>query len=185
MDLVTLSLQGAFLLRLKRWKDTRGFFAEAFREVWGESLGLPPFVQDNVSFSREGILRGLHFQRPPAAQAKLVTVIQGCIQDVIVDLRPDSPTYKQWVSIQLSGDSEMWEWLYVPVGFAHGFLVLSSGAYVWYRCSAYYEPSLDAGVRWDDPDINISWELRTYPPILSPKDAQLPFLEDLQPPPFL
>lgn len=185
MEIVPLSLQGAFLLKLKRWKDNRGFFAEAFREAWVESLGLPSFVQDNISFSREGTLRGLHFQRPPAPQAKLVTVIQGRIQDVIVDLRPNSPTYKKWVSVQLSGDSEMWEWLYVPVGFAHGFVVLSSEAYVWYRCSAYYEPSLDAGIRWDDPEINIAWDLPTKPPILSAKDAHLPFLKDLQPSPFL
>ncbi len=185
MEVLPVPLQDAFLLRLKRWKDPRGFFAEAFRETWIKDLHLPAFVQDNVSFSRQYVLRGLHFQRPPAAQAKLVTVIQGHIQDVIVDLRPDSPTYKGWVSIDLRGDRESWEWLYVPVGFAHGFLVRSAEALVWYRCSAYYEPSLDAGIRWDDPEIGIVWELGTASPLLSEKDARLPYLRDLQPNPFL
>ncbi len=185
MELVSTPLEGAFLLRLKRWRDARGSFTEAFRESWAGDLSLPRFVQDNASFSREGVLRGLHFQKPPAVQAKLVTVIHGHIQDVIVDLRPSSPTYKKWYAVELRSDSEVWEWLYIPAGFAHGFLVLSAEAHVWYRCSAYYEPSLDAGIRWDDPDLNIAWALRTDPPIVSQKDAALPFLRDLKPPPFL
>jgi len=185
MERVPLPLEDAFLLRLKRWKDNRGFFTEAYRESWEKELGLPAFVQENVSFSRRNVLRGLHFQRPPAAQAKLVTVLYGHIQDVIVDLRPTSPTYKKWEAVALRSDSEAWEWLYVPAGFAHGFLVLSAEAYIWYRCSAYYVPELDGGIRWDDPEIGIAWVLGSEPPILSQKDLSLPYLSELQPPPFL
>jgi dTDP-4-dehydrorhamnose 3,5-epimerase len=185
MHITPLPLQDAFLLKLQRWKDPRGSFTEAFRKSWEKELNLPPFVQDNVSYSRQGVLRGLHFQKPPAAQAKLITTLYGHIQDVIVDLRPNSPTYKQWTAVELRSDSDSWEWLYVPIGFAHGFLVLSAEAYVWYRCSAYYEPSLDAGIRWDDPTLRIAWALGPNPPILSQKDANLPFLQDLEPNPFL
>jgi len=185
MERVPLSLQDAFLLRLKRWKDNRGFFTEVFRHSWAKDLGLPAFVQENVSYSRRYVLRGLHFQRSPAAQAKLVTVLGGHIQDVIVDLRPSSPTYKKWEAVELRSDSEAWEWLYVPEGFAHGFLVLSAEAYVWYRCSAYYAPELDGGIRWNDPELNIAWAVGAELPILSPKDASLPYLRDLPTPPFL
>ncbi|GIV22725.1 MAG: dTDP-4-dehydrorhamnose 3,5-epimerase [Bacteroidia bacterium] len=178
-----LPLEGAFLVHLPRHRDNRGYFAELFRESEREVLGLPPFLQDNLSFSRKGVLRGLHFQRPPQAQAKLITAVYGTIQDVVVDLRPTSPTYKQWVDVQLSGDSERLTWVYVPVGFAHGFLVLSSEAVVVYRCSAYYAPHADGGIRWDDPELTIAWALPSgEKPILSPKDAALPFLSEIENP---
>jgi dTDP-4-dehydrorhamnose 3,5-epimerase len=182
MKVQPLALPGALLIQLPRWQDDRGFFVETFRVRWAGEINLPAFVQDNLSFSQRGILRGLHFQRPPAAQAKLITVIQGTIQDVIVDLRPNSPTYKQWLSVTLSSEMEEWQWLYVPEGFAHGFLVLSETAHVWYRCSAYYAPTSDAGVRWNDPELGIAWRLEDRNPILSQKDSQLPLLKDLDNP---
>lgn len=175
-----LPLEGAFLLHLPRYQDARGYFVELFRKAFAQQEGLPEFVQDNLSYSRGGVLRGLHFQRPPHAQAKLVTVLSGTIQDVIADLRPYSPTYKQWHSVELRAEAEQLSWIYVPVGFAHGFLVLSEEALVLYRCSAYYAPEADGGIRWDDPELRIAWQLSSgYEPLLSPKDAALPFLSEI------
>ncbi|MCX8113326.1 MAG: dTDP-4-dehydrorhamnose 3,5-epimerase [Bacteroidia bacterium] len=172
-----LPLQGALLIHLRKVRDGRGFFAELFRSSFQESLQLPTFVQDNLSYSVRGVLRGLHFQKPPLSQAKLVTVLLGQIRDVIVDLRPSSPTYKQWYAIEIAADASQLTWLYVPVGFAHGFYVLSEEALVLYKCSAYYEPSLDAGIRWNDPQLSIDWGLKGSP-ILSEKDAALPLLDE-------
>lgn len=179
-----LPLAGAFLLRWDRYVDERGYFAELFRTEVAERLGLPTFVQDNLSFSRRGVLRGLHFQRAPYVQAKLVTVLQGRIQDVLVDLRPSSATYRQSYIVLLTSEGPHCTWVYVPPGFAHGFYVLSDEALVLYRCSAYYAPQVDGGVRWDDPDLGIPWEVPPgTEPILSPKDAALPRLKE-QPEPF-
>lgn len=172
-----LPVQDAFLWRLPKYVDARGFFAEAFRLAWSESSMLPPFVQDNISYSTRGVLRGLHFQKLPHPQAKLVTVLRGSIRDVIVDLRPSSPTFKHWAAVELSDQGAYFTWLYVPIGFAHGFYVLSEEAVVWYRCSAYYDPALDAGVRWNDPELGIEWGI-AEPPILSNKDASLPFFDE-------
>ncbi|MCS7163198.1 MAG: dTDP-4-dehydrorhamnose 3,5-epimerase [Bacteroidia bacterium] len=176
-----LPLADALLLHLPRYTDERGYFVEVGRALLYERLGLPTFVQDNLSYSLRGVLRGLHFQRPPHAQAKLVSVIQGHIQDVLVDLRPSSPTYKRWHAIELSSDREYFTWLYVPIGFAHGFLVLSEAAWVLYRCSAYYVPEADGGYRWDDPTFGISWKLEGSPR-LSPKDANLPYFSEAENP---
>jgi len=179
-----LPLAGAFLLRLPRYADERGYFAELFRAEIAPALGLPTWVQDNLSYSRQGVLRGLHFQRPPHAQAKLVTVLQGRIQDVVVDLRPSSPTYRQVYSLLLADEGPYCTWVYVPVGFAHGFYVLSEQALVLYRCSAYYAPQAEGGVRWDDPDLAIPWQIpEGRSPLLSPKDAAWPRLSE-QPAPF-
>lgn len=174
-----LPLKDALLIQLPKFYDERGFFAEAFRAEIAERLGLPAFLQDNLSYSRQHVLRGLHFQRPPHAQAKLVCVLRGHIQDVIVDLRPSSPTYKRWYAVELRADSENITWLYVPIGFAHGFLVLSSEALLWYRSSAYYNKEADGGLRWNDPDLGITWQLpEGKAPIVSAKDAALPFLRE-------
>ncbi|MCS7189705.1 MAG: dTDP-4-dehydrorhamnose 3,5-epimerase [Bacteroidia bacterium] len=178
-----LPLADAFLLQLPRYADERGFFAEIFRNSLMKELGLAEFVQDNLSFSHKNVLRGLHFQHPPHAQAKLVTVLQGWIQDILVDLRPSSPTYKQWYSVDLRGDSSLFSWVYVPVGFAHGFLVRSDQAIVLYKCSAYYVPAADGGIRWDDPALAIRWALTEgEQPILSHKDANLPYLSEIRNP---
>ncbi|MCS7152571.1 MAG: dTDP-4-dehydrorhamnose 3,5-epimerase [Bacteroidia bacterium] len=180
-EIEPLPLEGAFLLYLPRFEDRRGFFAETFRQSYEKELNLPAFVQDNLSYSVRGVLRGLHFQKPPSPQAKLVTALYGKIRDVIVDLRPSSPTYKRWHAVELSGDASRFCWLYVPVGFAHGFYVLSQTALVLYKCSAYYDPAADGGIRWNDPSVGIEWGLEGEP-ILSEKDARLPLLEEISNP---
>ncbi|MCS7298173.1 MAG: dTDP-4-dehydrorhamnose 3,5-epimerase [Bacteroidia bacterium] len=177
----SLPLKDALLLHVPRHMDQRGFFLEAFRQMYAHHLHLPVFVQDNVSFSIQGVLRGLHFQKPPSPQAKLVTVLRGRIWDVIVDLRPSSPSYRRWHGITLTDREKYLTWIYVPVGFAHGFYVESEEALVWYKCSAPYEPSLDGGWRWNDPTFQIEWPCKETP-ILSAKDAQLPFFSDKENP---
>ena len=161
--------------------DHRGFFSE----VWsapalaeqGVEIG---FVQDNHSFSREaGVLRGLHYQEPPAAQAKLVRVIRGAIFDVAVDIRHRSPTFGRWVGLTVS--AEAWNQILVPEGFAHGFVTLESETEVLYKVSAPYSPSHDRGIRFDDPAIGIDWPLKGLTPILSDKDRAAPFLADAAP----
>lgn len=153
--------------------DARGFFREVYRGVDFEAAGIrEDFVQDNFSHSGRGILRGLHFQKPPRAQAKLVAVLQGEIWDVALDLRRGSPSYGRWVSETLSDANA--RMLYVPAGFAHGFCVVSETADVLYKVSDVYAPELDRGVRWDDPALGIPWPVRD--PELSAKDLGLPFL---------
>ena len=155
--------------------DVRGSFAEIYRQSEFEAHGIRgPFVQDNRSRSVRGVLRGLHYQKPPAAQAKLVTVLRGEIFDVAVDIRRGSPTYGRWVGTVLS--EEDGRMLYIPEGFAHGFCVLSEVADVLYKVTAEYAPELERGIRWDDPDIGIRWPISD--PILSEKDASLPFLRE-------
>jgi len=135
------------------------------------------FVQDNTSFSERGVLRGLHFQRPPKAQGKLVRVVLGEIYDVAVDIRPASPTYGQWVAETLSAENR--RQIYVPPGFAHGFCVLGERAGIAYKTTAEYAPDLEDGIRWNDPQIGIPWPIAE--PVLSPRDARLPLLCDLSP----
>lgn len=156
------------------FSDERGSFLEQFnQEAYTEAGILPTFVQDNLSMSKKGVLRGLHFQSQPYAQDKLVTVIVGTVFDVAVDLRPDSPTYKQWVSVILDQDTH--NQLFIPKGFAHGFYVLSSEARFFYKCSALYNKEASSGIRWDDPTLAIEWPLEGAP-ILSPQDLELPLL---------
>ena len=162
----------------KHFVDHRGWFSETFHEKRLSQGGITcHFVQDNRSQSkRTGTLRGLHFQRPPAAQAKLVCVLRGRILDVAVDIRSGSPTFGHHVSAELSAENG-WQ-LYVPVGFAHGFCTLDDDVEVMYKVSDYYAPALDGGVRWDDPDIGFSWPFATCDIIVSEKDAGLPTLKN-------
>lgn len=172
------------LVRPARHGDARGWFSEIWnRERFAEAgIGLD-FVQDNLAHSAAaGTLRGLHFQRPPGAQSKLVRVLAGRIFDVAVDLRPDSPTYRRHVAVELSAEDG--GWLFVPKGFAHGYLTLEPETLVLYKVDAGYEPSLDAGIAFDDPDLAIPWPLPPGGPILSEKDRRLPRLSALDPPPF-
>ena len=159
-----------------RFVDQRGWFSETFHERRLNEAGITcHFVQDNRSHSkRAGTLRGLHFQLPPAAQAKLVGVLRGRILDIAVDLRNGSPTYGKYVSAELSAENGCQ--LYVPVGFAHGFCTLEDDVEVMYKVSDYYAPSLDAGVCWDDVDIGFSWPFVKSDIIVSEKDARLPVL---------
>jgi dTDP-4-dehydrorhamnose 3,5-epimerase len=166
----------------KRHVDPRGWFSETFNEQRLHDLGIPcRFVQDNQSSSRSAsTLRGLHFQLPPHAQAKLIMVLRGRILDVAVDVRRGSPTYGQYVSVELS--AECGRQFYIPIGFAHGFLTLTDDVLVMYKTSDYYAPAHDSGIRWDDPDIAIPWPVNASDFIISEKDRQLPYLAAFESP---
>ena len=165
----------------KRHGDHRGFFAETYSRRKYSALGIDvEFVQDNHSLSREvGTLRGLHFQSPPHAQAKLVRCGRGAIFDVAVDIRQGSPTYGQWKGYELTAENG--NQLYVPVGFAHGFVTLEPDSEIVYKCSDYYAPETEGTILWNDPDISIEWPTNTAP-ILSDKDAVAPLLSELESP---
>jgi dTDP-4-dehydrorhamnose 3,5-epimerase len=167
------------LIHPKRFGDERGWFTEVYSEKAFEALGITVrFVQDNHSLSRPvGTLRGLHFQTPPFGQDKLVRCIAGSIFDVAVDIRRDSPTYGKWVGAELSAENG--DQLFIPIGFAHGFVTLTPDAQVSYKCSSLYAPANDGGVRWNDPDIGIDWSLpEGVAPTLSPKDEKAQALKD-------
>lgn len=166
----------------KRHIDDRGWFSEIFHGMRLCDLGIGVrFVQDNLSSSkRAGTLRGLHFQLPPAAQAKLVTVLRGRILDVAVDVRRDSPTFGKHISAELS--AETGQQLYIPVGFAHGFLSLEDDVLLMYKVSGYYASAYDSGIRWSDPDIAVPWPYGHAEIITSEKDSRLPFLKDFDSP---
>jgi len=160
--------------------DARGFFTEswnekAFNATTGNTL---PFVQDNHSRSSRGVLRGLHFQLPPHAQGKLVRVVSGAVFDVAVDVRRSSPRFGQWAGVELSADNHKQLW--IPPGFAHGFLVLSETADFLYKTTAYYAPQAEGALRWDDPELAIAWPDTGVAPLLADKDRQAPLLKDLQ-----
>lgn len=168
MELKPTALKDVLLLTPKLFKDDRGYFFESYNQDTFAKLGIHTlFVQDNQSFSLKNTLRGLHFQNSPKAQAKLIQVIDGEIFDVAVDIRPNSPTYGEWVSEYLS--SKTHNMLYIPEGFAHGFLVLSDTATVTYKCSDTYSPAHEGSIIWNDPKLNINWPL-TSQPLLSAKD---------------
>jgi dTDP-4-dehydrorhamnose 3,5-epimerase len=172
---VETKLDGLFLIEPDVHRDERGFMVETFREpVWSE-LGVEvEFVQDNHSRSGRGTLRGLHFQTSPG-QAKLVRCLQGRLWDVAVDLRRDSPTYGQWEGYEL--DDESHRQMFVPVGFAHGFVVLSEVADFAYKLSSVYDPATEAGIAWDDPDVGVEWPVAD--PILSERDKTTPRLAEI------
>ncbi|MCL2866885.1 MAG: dTDP-4-dehydrorhamnose 3,5-epimerase [Clostridia bacterium] len=171
-------LAGLVIVETAVYRDARGYFTETYNLKDFSDAGLPMvFVQDNQSYSVRGVLRGLHFQKNHS-QGKLVRVLRGEVFDVGVDLRPESPTYKQWFSVTLTGDNK--KQLYLPEGFAHGFVALSETAELSYKCTAFYNPAEEAGIRWDDPDIGINWPIHADAVILSDKDALLPFLRDTE-----
>ena len=158
--------------------DHRGYFFESFRQdIFEKYVGNIQFVQDNQSKSGFGVLRGLHFQRPPFTQAKLVQCLQGEVLDIAVDLRIGSPTYGKYVSVRLSEENH--NQLYIPGGFAPGFAVLSDSAVFSYKCDNYYNPDADGGLIWNDPQINIDWILTPDEIKLSGKDKNLPLLEQI------
>jgi dTDP-4-dehydrorhamnose 3,5-epimerase len=170
-----LAIPDLILIEARHFQDERGFFLETFKRSAFAAHGIDlPFVQDNYSRSVRGVLRGLHFQKPPCAQGKLVQVIRGEVFDVAVDIRRGSPTYGQWAGMRLSGDR--FQLLYIPVGFAHGFCVLSAEADFVYKVTAEYAPELDAGIVWNDPEIGVEWPIADA--IVSPKDAALPRLRE-------
>lgn len=181
MRIEATGLPGVVLLEPRRFGDARGWFCETFSTRAMAAAGLmTEFVQDNQSFSAAaGTLRGLHFQRPPHAQAKLVRCLRGAIRDVAVDIRRGSPTWGQWVAAELSAENG--RQLLVPAGFLHGFVTLVPDTEVHYKCSAFYAPEAEGAVRWDDPDLAVDWGL-AGPPQLSAKDAAAPALAALDSP---
>jgi dTDP-4-dehydrorhamnose 3,5-epimerase len=179
VDVIETSIPAVKLLRPSRHVDPRGLFAETFSARALTAIGITTtFVQDNHSISlRVGTVRGLHFQTPPHAQAKLVRVVRGAILDVAVDLRDGSPTFGRHVAAELTAAN--WIMMFVPEGFAHGFCTLAPDTEVVYKVSSYYEPAHDHGVRWNDPALDIDWPVREEAAILSAKDRGLPLLAAL------
>jgi len=179
MQLLRTPIDGLLIVEPRVFGDARGFFLESFNQrAFDAAVGRPTvFVQDNHSRSSRGVLRGLHHQRAPHAQGKLVRVTQGTVFDVAVDVRPGSATFGRWFGIELGGDGHRQLWL--PPGMAHGFLVLSDSADVLYKATNYYAPEAERSIRWDDPAIGIDWPLQGTAPLLSAKDAAAPLLADL------
>jgi dTDP-4-dehydrorhamnose 3,5-epimerase len=165
-----LDIPGLVLIESDTFADERGFFQETYRSSLFKDQGLPMFVQDNHSLSRQNVIRGLHYQLPPHGQGKLVSVITGAVYDVAVDLRPESSTFGQWLGVELTADNH--RLFYIPPGFAHGFATLTDNTHFVYKCTAEYSPNHDRGLRWDDPTLNITWPVEE--PIISSKDRELP-----------
>ena len=169
-------IQGLVVVKPKVFRDPRGFFMETFRADSFQALGLPGhFLQDNLSKSSKGIVRGLHYQAPPFDQGKLVTAIRGTVLDVVVDIRKSSPTYGESRSFLLSEEDPCF--VFVPSGFAHGFSVLSAIALFHYKCTQVYDKASEGGVLWNDPDLNIDWQVDNA--LVSDKDQELPRFKDL------
>lgn len=179
MNIEKTRIEGVLLLEPRRFGDERGFFFESFNQrQFDEAVGQHhAFVQDNHSRSARGVLRGLHFQRAPHAQGKLVRAVVGAVFDVAVDIRPGSATYGRWVGAELSADNGRQMW--IPPGLAHGFLVLSESADFLYKTTDYYAPQAEGCLRWDDPTVAIAWPDVGGAPQLSAKDAVAPFLQAL------
>ena len=172
----SLSIPDVILIESKSFSDKRGFFLENFKESDFISNGITTkFIQDNFSHSKQNVLRGLHYQKKPHAQAKLVTALQGEILDVAVDIRKNSPTYGKWVSEILSDQNH--KMLYIPEGFAHGFCVISSEADVLYKVNHEYSPDSERGILWNDPFLDIDWP--TDQPILHEKDSKFPSFQNI------
>ena len=179
MNIIETEIQGVFIIEPKVFGDSRGYFFESFsKKEFDSKIGPVEFVQDNESKSCYGVVRGLHFQKPPHAQAKLVRVVKGKVLDVAVDLRKDSPTYGKHVAVELSEDNH--RQVFIPKGFAHGFSVLSEEAVFQYKCDDYYAPETEGAVAWNDPELNIDWRIPADKMILSEKDKRHPELKDLK-----
>ena len=176
MKVIATGLPGVMIIEPKVFGDARGFFMESWNQARYEEHGLPAvFVQDNISFSQKGVLRGLHFQNPNA-QGKLVYVLQGEVFDVVVDIRVGSPTFGEWASVSLSSENK--RQFYIPEGFAHGFCVTSETALFAYKCTKVYQPQAEYGMGWQDPDLGIKWPIEK--PLLSEKDLIYPRLKDIE-----
>jgi dTDP-4-dehydrorhamnose 3,5-epimerase len=177
MEIIETPLSGVLLIKPRVFGDARGFFLETWAAERYERAGVPgPFVQDNLSLSQRGVLRGLHLQNP-FAQGKLVSVAVGEVFDVCVDVRAGSATFGQWYGCHLSGENH--HQLYVPPGLAHGFCVLRDSTLFSYKCTMPYHPEAELGVRWDDPDLGIAWPIEN--PLVSAKDGKLPRLAEIDP----
>ena len=180
MQVIPTEIPDVKILQPRQFKDHRGFFSEVYSTKLLKEAGIDlPFVQDNHSLSVEkGVLRGLHYQVAPMAQDKLIRVVRGSILDVAVDVRRGSPTFGKHVAALVS--AENWRQIFVPVGFAHGFVTLEANTEVLYKVSAFYSPQHERGVRWNDPALGINWGVSESQAILSARDTQHPFLRDAQ-----
>lgn len=179
MKVIQTSIPDVLIFEPTIFGDERGYFMESFREdKIKEHIGNVNFVQDNESFSEYGVLRGLHFQRPPFTQSKLVRVMQGEVLDITVDIRLGSPTYGKYIAVKLSAENKRQLWM--PKGFAHGFVVLSKTALFSYKCDNYYAPTHDGGIAWNDPAIDIDWLLPNSDIQLSEKDKHQPSLAEIK-----
>ena len=177
MNIIQTALEGVVIIEPKVFVDDRGYFFESFsQQRFIEKVCNTTFVQDNESKSTYGVLRGLHFQKPPHAQSKLVRVVSGIVWDVAVDIRSGSPTFGQYVGVELTGENK--RQFFIPRGFAHGFIVLSPEAVFQYKCDNYYAPAYEGSVLWNDPAIGIDWRISEKEVLLSAKDKQSPLLKE-------
>lgn len=175
MEIVTTEINGLLIIKPDVFTDERGYFFESYNKSKFLEAGINvDFVQDNESRSMKGVLRGLHFQKDPFAQGKLVRVIRGEVLDVAVDIRKGSPSFGKWASIRLSGENKLMYW--IPEGFAHGFLTLEDNTIFTYKCTGVYHKPAEASIRWDDPDLAIDWQYNV--PTLSQKDKEAPFFKE-------
>lgn len=175
MEILNTEIPGLFIVKPDVFTDQRGYFFESYNKAKFAFLGIDAdFVQDNESRSMKGVLRGLHFQKDPFAQGKLVRVVKGAVLDVAVDLRKDSPTFGKWSSIELTGDNKLMYW--IPAGFAHGFLTLEDDTVFTYKCSGLYNREAESAIIWNDPDLDIEWDFEN--PILSEKDKSAQSFND-------
>jgi len=179
MEYIETKIKGVFIIEPKVFQDARGYFMEAWKQAeFDEHVGRTVFIQDNESKSSFGVLRGLHYQKGDASQAKLVRVIKGKVLDVAVDIRKSSPTFGQHVMVKLSEENK--RQFFIPRGFAHGFLVLSDEAIFTYKVDNPYAPQCDAGIRWNDPDLGIEWPIDPAKVLTSEKDLKQPLLKDAE-----
>ncbi|MBQ2875075.1 MAG: dTDP-4-dehydrorhamnose 3,5-epimerase [Bacteroidales bacterium] len=178
MNVIKTDIEGLVIIEPRLFRDARGYFFESFSErEFAEKVAPVKFVQDNESRSSYGVLRGLHFQKPPYAQAKLVRVVKGRVLDVAVDLRKGAPTYGKYVAVELSEDNHLQ--FFLPRGFAHGFCVLSDEVIFQYKCDNYYAPQSEGAVIWNDPDLGIDWRIPQEDVVLSDKDRCHPAFKEL------
>lgn len=181
MEIIKTDIEGVVILKPRVFNDARGYFFESYNKRDFDALvGPVDFVQDNQSKSVRGVMRGLHFQRPPFTQAKLVRCIRGAVLDVAVDIRKGSPTYGKHVAVELTEDNQLQ--FFVPKGFAHGFAVLSDEAVFQYKCDNYYAPEADGGISIEDASLGIDWRMDPADAILSHKDRHHPMLKDFESP---
>ena len=181
MNIIKTSIEGLLIIEPRIFEDSRGYFFESFSQrEFEEKIGPVHFVQDNESKSSYGVMRGLHFQRPPFTQAKLVRCVKGAVLDVAVDIRKGSPTYGQHVVVELTEDNH--RQFFIPKGFAHGFAVLSDVAVFQYKCDEFYHPEADGGISILDTSLGIDWRIPTAHAILSDKDTRHPLLTDFNSP---
>ena len=179
MEVIKTAIEGLVIIEPKIFKDQRGYFTESFSQrEFNEKVAPVTFVQDNESLSCYGVVRGLHFQKAPHAQSKLIRCVRGRVLDVAVDLRKDSPTFGQHLSVEISEDNQ--RQVFIPKGFAHGFAVLSETALFQYKCDSFYAPESEGAVAWNDPDLAIDWKIPAEDIILSAKDAGHPLLRDME-----